>query len=56
MDKCEYFTEKDLGLRPSIVEKAKFEYSLLGKMLNKGLSEETKKMNMKKKLKNQIKY
>ena len=27
LDKCEYLTDEDLGLKPSIVEQAKFEYS-----------------------------
>ena len=43
LDKYEYFTGEDLGLKPSTVGKAKFEYSPLGKIFNKGLSEENKK-------------
>ena len=39
LDKYEYLTGKDLGLRPSTVEKVKFEYSPSGKIFNKGLSE-----------------
>ena len=35
-DKYEYLTDEDLGLKPSIVEQAKFEYSPLGKILIKG--------------------
>ena len=35
LDKYEYLTGKDLGLKPSTVEKAKFEYSPLGMSLNK---------------------
>ena len=31
-------TGEDLGLKPSTVEQAKFEYSPLGKIFNKGLS------------------
>ena len=27
LDKCEYLTGEDLGLKPSTVEEAKFEYS-----------------------------
>ena len=42
-DKYEYLTGEDLGLKPSTVEQAKFEYSLLGKIFNKGLNEEDKK-------------
>ena len=33
LDKYEYLTGEDLGLKPSTVEQAKFEYSLLGKIL-----------------------
>ena len=43
LDKYEYLTGEDLGIKPSIVEKTKFEYSPLGKMFNKGLSEDDKK-------------
>ena len=32
-----------MGLKPSTVEQAKFEYSPLGKIFNKGLSENDKK-------------
>ena len=42
-DKYELLTGEDLGLKPSTVEQAKFEYSPLGKDSNKGLSEEDKK-------------
>ena len=37
LDKCEYLTSGDLGLKPSNIEQAKFEYSPLGKIYNKGL-------------------
>ena len=41
------------GLKPSSVEQAKFEYSLLGKIFNKGLDEEDdKKEGLLKRLKN----
>ena len=33
LDKYEYLTGEDLGLKPSTVEKAKFEYSPLGAVL-----------------------
>ena len=52
LDKYEYLTGEDLGLKPSTVEKAKFEYSPLGKIFNKGLSKEDKKEGLLKKLKN----
>ena len=45
-------TGEDLDLKPSTVEEAKFEYSLLGRIFNKGLSEEDKKQGLLKKLKN----
>ena len=43
MDKYEYLTGEDLGLKPSTVEKAKFEYSPLGKIFKKGLDKDDKK-------------
>ena len=43
LDKYEYLTGEDLGLKPSTVEQAKFEYSPLGKIFDKGLSEDDKK-------------
>ena len=45
-------TGEDLDLKPSIVEQAKFEYSLLGKIFNKGLSEEDRKEGLLKRLEN----
>ena len=35
LDRYEYLTGEDLGLKPNTVEKAKFEYSPLGISLNK---------------------
>ena len=52
LDKYEYLTGEDLGLKPSTVEQAKFEYSPLGKIFNKGLSEEDKKAGLFKRIKN----
>ena len=40
LDKYEYLTGEDLGLKPSTVEQAKFEYSPLGKIFNKGLDKD----------------
>ena len=51
-DKYEYLTGEDLGLKPSTIEKAKFEYSPLGKIFNKGLSEDDQKGELFKRLKN----
>ena len=44
-------TGKDLGLKPSTVEQVKFDISPLGKIFNKGLSEEDKKEGLLKRLK-----
>ena len=52
LDKYEKLTGEDLDLKPSTVAQAKFEYSPLGKVFNKGLSEEDKKEGLLKKLKN----
>ena len=52
LDKYEYLTSEDLGLKPSTVEQAKREYSPLGNIFNKGLSEEVKKEGILKRLKN----
>ena len=51
LDKYELLAGEDLGLKPSTVEQAKFEYSPLGKIFNKGLSEDDKK-GLLKRLKN----
>ena len=37
LGKYEYFTGEDLGYKPGIAERAKCEYSPLGKIFNKGL-------------------
>ena len=37
LDKYEYLTDEDLGYKPDVVQKAKFEYSPLGQVFNKGL-------------------
>ena len=52
LDQYEYLTGEDLGLKPSTVEQVKFEYSPLGKVFNKGLSEDDKKEGLFKRLKN----
>ena len=43
LDKYELLTGEDLGLKPSTIEQAKFEYLPLGKIFNKGLNEDDKK-------------
>ena len=52
LHKYEYLTGEDLDLKPSTVEQAKFEYSPLGKIFNKGLSEDDKKQGILKRLEN----
>ena len=52
LDKYEYLTGEDLGLKPSTVEQAKFEYSPLGKVFNKRLNEDDKKEGLFKRLEN----
>ena len=52
LDKYEYLTGEDLGFKPSTVEQTKFEYSPLGKIFNKGLSEDDKIEGLFKRLKN----
>ena len=52
LDKFEYLTGEDLGLKSSTVEQTKFEYSPLGKIFKKGLSEDFKKEGLLKRLKN----
>ena len=42
-DKAEYLTGENLGLKPSTGEQARFEYSPLGKIFNKGLDKDDKK-------------
>ena len=36
LEKYEYLSGEDLGYKPDIVQKAKFEYSPLGQVFNKG--------------------
>ena len=52
LDKYEYLTGEDLDLKPSTIEQARFEYSPLGKIFNKGLSEDGKKEGLLKRLEN----
>ena len=40
LDKYEYLTGEDLSLKPSTIEQARFEYSPLSKIFDKGLSED----------------
>ena len=40
LDKYEYLTGEDLGLKPSTIEQTKFEYSTLGEIFNRGLDKD----------------
>ena len=51
LEKYEYLTGEDLGYKPDVVQKAKFEYSPLGKVFNKGLDESEKQEGILKRLK-----
>ena len=43
LDKYEYLTGQDLGLKANTIEQARFEYSPLGKIFIKGLDKDDKK-------------
>ena len=51
MDKYEYLTGEYLDYKSSAVEKAKFEYSSLGRIINRRLKKEDKKEKILKRLK-----
>ena len=51
-EKYEYLTGEDLGLKPSTIEQAKFEYSPLVKIFNRVLDDDDKKEGLFKRLKN----
>ena len=50
MGKYEYLTGEDLGLKPSTIEQARFEYSPLCKIFNKALDKDDKKEGLFKRL------
>ena len=52
LEKYKYLTGEDLVYETGVLEKAKFEYSPLGKVFNKGLDESDKKEGLLKRLKN----
>ena len=52
LDKYEYLTGEDVGLKPNTIEQARFEYSLLGKFFNKGLDKDDQEEGLFKRLKN----
>ena len=52
IQKYECLTGEDLGYKPDVVQKAKFDYSPLGQVLNKGLDLDERKEGLLKRLKN----
>ena len=52
LENYEYLTNEDLGYKPDVVQKAKFEYSPLGQVFNKGLEKDEKQVALLKRLKN----
>ena len=52
LDKYEYLTGEDLGLKPNTIEQARFEQSPFGKIFNKGLNKDDQKEGLFKRLKN----
>ena len=52
LNKYEYLAGEDLKYKPGVVEEAKFKYSPLGKVFNKGLDERNKKESLLERLKN----
>ena len=52
LDKYEYLTTEDLDYKPSLTGQARFEYSPLGEIFNKGLKDEEKKEGLLKRQKN----
>ena len=52
LDKYENLTKKDLNYKPDPLQKAKFEYSPLGQVFNKGLESDEKQEGLLKRLKN----
>ena len=52
LGKYEYLNGENLGLKPSTVKQARFEYSPLGNIFTKGFKEEDEKERLLKRLKN----
>ena len=50
LDKYEYLTGEDLGYKPDVVQKVKFEFSPLGQVFNKGLDTSKKQVGLLKRL------
>ena len=43
LEKCQYLNGEDLGYKPDLIQKAKFEYSPLRKVFNKGVKKKKQK-------------
>ena len=43
LDKYEYLTREDLGIKSNTIEQARFQYFPLGKIFNKGLDKDDQK-------------
>ena len=52
LEKHEYLTSENVGYKPDVIRKAKFEYYPLGKFFNKGLGKRDKEEGLLKRLKN----
>ena len=52
LGKYEYLTKNDLNYKPDLIQKAKFEYSPLGQVFNKGLDSTERQEGLLKRLKN----
>ena len=52
LHKYEYLTGENLEYKPAVVQNAKFEYSHLGQVFNKGLEKDEKQVGLLKRLKN----
>ena len=52
LEKYEYLTGEDLGYKPDLVQKGKFEYSPLDQVFNIGLEKDEKQVGLLKRLKN----
>ena len=52
LEKYEYLTGENLGYKPDVGQKAKFQYSSLGQVFNKGLDVNEKEEGLLKRLKN----
>ena len=52
LEKFEYLTSEDLGYKPGVIQKAKFEYSPLCQLFNKGVDVSEKNEGLLKRLKN----